>query len=220
MDPQKKKTALLAGATGLVGSHILRLLTADVSIAEVRVLVRRPLPDAGTGPRVRELIADFDHLDKHREWFQVDLVFSALGTTIGKAGSQAAFRKVDFNYPLEIARLARSAGAMQFLFVSALGADARSFVFYNKVKGELEEAIKDLGYPSVTIARPSLLLGERRERRFGEELSKKFAWLLPPAWAGVQAAQVATALVQASHEARPGVRILENREMRKIQGDS
>ena len=216
MESRRKKTALLAGASGLVGSQILRRLTLDDSIADIRVLVRRPLPGNDNGPRVHELIVDFDNLDKHREWFQVDLVFSALGTTIGKAGSQAAFRKVDFEYPLEIARLARASGATQFLFVSALAADPHSFFFYNRVKGEFEEAIKTLGFPSVTIARPSLLLGDRKEHRFGEELSKRFAWLLPPTWAGVQAAQVAAALVQAASEGRPGVRVLENREMRRI----
>ncbi len=218
MPPKEQKTALLAGATGLVGGHILRLLLKDDSIADVRVLVRRPLASTAKNPRVRELAADFDRLEEHPDWFKVDFVFSALGTTIGKAGSQPAFRKVDFDYPLAIAKLARAAGARQFLFVSALGADPRSFFFYNRVKGELEDAIRKIGYPSVTVARPSLLLGDRQERRFGEELSKRFAWLLPSPWAGIQAAQVAAALVQASREERPGVRVLENREMRKIAG--
>ncbi len=210
-----KKSALLAGATGLVGGHILRLLSVDESIAEVRVLARRPLAAADRTPRVRELLADFERLQEHPDWFQADLVFSALGTTIAKAGSQAAFRRVDFDYALTIAKLARAAGAQQLLFVSALGANPRSLFFYNRVKGELEDAVRTLGYQSVTIARPSMLLGERQERRPGEELAKRFSWLLPPVWAGVQAAQVARALVNASHENWRGVRILENREMRK-----
>jgi uncharacterized protein YbjT (DUF2867 family) len=220
MPMNEKKTTLLAGATGLVGGQILRLLALDESFAEIRVLVRRPLLSPVRNPLVRELVADFDRLEEHPDWFKVDFVFSALGTTIGKAGSQAAFRKVDFEYPLAIARLARAAGARQFLFVSALSADRRSFFFYNRVKGELEDVIRSLGYPSVTIARPSLLLGDRQERRFGEELSKRFAWLLPSPWAGVQAAQVAAALVQASREERPGVKILENREMRRMPPES
>ena len=163
---------------------------------------------------MRELITDFSDLQEHPEWFQVDLVFSALGTTIAKAGSQAAFRRVDLEYPLAIAKLARSQGARHFLFVSALGANSRSLFFYNRIKGELEEAIRSLGYPSVTIARPSLLLGPRRESRFGEQLAKRFAWLLPSPWAGVQASDVAKALVQAAQEGRLGVQLLENKRMR------
>ncbi len=217
---KENKTVLLAGATGLVGGHILRMLAQDESFTEIRVLVRRPLASTLKNPRVRELVADFDRLEEHQDWFKVEFVISTLGTTIGKAGSQAAFRKVDFEYPLAIARLARAAGARQFLFVSALGADPGSFFFYNRVKGELEDAIRALGYPSVTIARPSLLLGARQERRLGEELSKQFAWLLPSPWAGVQAAQVAAALVQASREERIGVTILENKEIRRIRLES
>ncbi len=214
MQGKDHQIALLAGATGLVGREILRLLASDDRIGEVRALVRRPLPNGQKSPRVRELVIDFEHLQDHPDWFRADIVFSALGTTIGKAGSQAAFRRVDFEYPLAIAKAARSGGARHFLFVSALGANSRSFFFYNRVKGELEEAILALGYQSVTIARPSLLLGERQEHRFGEKLAKRFSWLLPSPWAGVRASQVAEALVQAAHEEKPGVRILDNKLMR------
>lgn len=213
------KTALLAGATGLVGREILRLLAQDDQISEVRVLVRRPLPDKERSPRIRELITDFDRLHEHPEWFKVDFVFSALGTTIKKAGSQAAFRRVDFDYPLAIAKLALAAGARHFLFVSALGANARSFIFYNRVKGELEDAIRSLGFPSVTIARPSILLGERSEYRFGENLAKRFSWLLPSPWGGVHAAKVAAALVKSASEGKPGVQILTNERMRQSRED-
>lgn len=216
MEPLRKQVAMLAGATGLVGGELLRLLAHDPAIDEVRVLVRRPLPESMKGPKVRELQTDFSDLAVHPGWFQVDLVFSALGTTIAKARSRGAFRRVDFDYPLAIARLARAQGARHFLFVSALGAQSRSFVFYNRVKGELEDAIRSLDYPSVTIARPSLLLGDRKEHRFGEELAKKFSWLLPSPWAGVQSSQVAAGLVKAAHEGRPGVRVLDNRELRRI----
>jgi uncharacterized protein YbjT (DUF2867 family) len=209
-----QQVALLAGATGLVGREILRLLSDDEKIVEVRALVRRPLPEEDRQPRVRELVTGFDDLQDHPDWFKVDLVFSALGTTIAKARSPEAFRRVDFDYPLAIARAARAAGAGHFLFVSALGADPRSRFFYNRVKGELEEAVIALGFPSVTIARPSLLLGDRRERRFGEEFAKRFAWLAPPGYAPVRASQVAAALLSAAREAAPGVQILENRRLR------
>jgi uncharacterized protein YbjT (DUF2867 family) len=209
------KIVLLAGATGLVGREILHLLSRDPMIAEVRALVRRPLPEQDKGPQVKECIADFDQLQEHPDWFRTDLVFCALGTTIAKAGSQTAFRKVDFEYPLMIAKLARAQGARHFLFVSALGADPRSYFFYNRVKGELEEAVLALGYSSVTIARPSLLLGDRREHRFGEELAKRISWMFPLPWRGVQGSQVAAALVHAAHEEKPGVEILDNKSLRR-----
>jgi uncharacterized protein YbjT (DUF2867 family) len=209
-----KWTALLAGATGLVGRECLRLLAADEGVAEVRALVRRALPADSVGPRVRECRADFDRLHEHPQWFQVDKVFCALGTTIRQAGSQEAFRRVDYEYPLAIAKAARGCGASHFLLVSALGASSRSRVFYNRVKGELEEAVQALGYPSVTIVRPSLLLGDRGEWRFGEELAKRVGWLAPPRWRPVHASQVAKALVAAAHRNVPGVQILENAGLR------
>jgi uncharacterized protein YbjT (DUF2867 family) len=168
------------------------------------------------GPGVRELLTDFDHLQDQADRFKADLVFSALGTTIAKARTRAVFRRVDFEYPLAIAKAARAQGARHFLFVSALGANPRSLFFYNRVKGELEEAILALGYPSVTIARPSLLVGERQEPRAGEEFVKRFARLAPSAWAPVRASQVAAALVRAAFEDRPGVQILDNKLLRSF----
>jgi len=209
------KTALLAGATGLVGREILTLLSHDPRISDVRSLARRPLPGPDKGPRIVECIADFDRLQEHLDWFKADMVFCALGTTMATAGSEAAFRKVDFDYPLEIAKLARSQGAGHFLLVSAAGADPRSRFFYPRVKGELEAAVRALGYPSLTIARPSLLLGDRKEHRFGEEIAKRFSWILPPPWRGVQASVVASALVRAAHAERPGAEILDNVMMRR-----
>lgn len=216
MESKPKKTALLAGATGLVGRQILQLLANDEEIAEVRALVRRPLPAEDRRPRVRECIVNFDRLEEHPEWFNVDLVFSALGTTIGAAGSQAAFRRVDFEYAFSVAKLARAAGARQFLFVSAMGANAHSMLFYNRVKGELEEAVKQLGYPSIAIARPSLLLGKRSTPRLSEEVFKRFGWIAPKAFAPIEAAQVAAALVRASKENTPGVKILDNRKLHTV----
>lgn len=207
-------TALVAGATGLVGGELLRILASDPNVAEVRALVRRPLPGAAKGASIHECRVDFDKLDASSGVFAVDRVFCALGTTIRKAGSQEAFRRVDFEYPLAIARAARGRGARHLLLVSAVGADARSRVFYNRIKGELEEAILALGYPSVTIARPSLLLGDRSERRVAEEFAKRIGWLTPARWAPVHASQVALALVRAAHAGNPGVEILDNARLR------
>jgi uncharacterized protein YbjT (DUF2867 family) len=205
--------ALLAGATGLVGRELLRLLSAAPEVSEVRALVRRPLITRRDS-KVRECRVDFERLDAHPEWFRADAAFCALGTTIKVAGSQEAFRRVDFDYPLAVARAARAAGASHFLLVSALGASARSTVFYSKVKGELEDAIIALGFASVTIARPSMLAGDREEKRPLEELAKKLGWLVPPRWKPVEASSVAAALVDAMRRRAPGVEILENAALR------
>jgi uncharacterized protein YbjT (DUF2867 family) len=200
----------VAGGTGLVGRELLRLLSAQAGVAEIRALVRRPLI-LRHDSKVRECRADFDRLDARPEWFRgAGAAFCALGTTIKVAGSQEAFRRVDFEYPLALAKAALSGGVRHFLLVSALGASARSTVFYNRVKGELEEAVIGLGFASVTIARPSLLLGDREERRAGEVLGKKIGWLVPARWRPVEASSVAAALVQAAQRGAAGVEVLEN----------
>lgn len=201
---------LLAGATGLVGGEILRRLARDARVVQVRALVRRPLAPGDGGARVLECRTDFEHLEQHPEWFEVDTVLCALGTTIRVAGSQAAFRRVDHDYPLAIARAARARGADHFLLVSALGADAHSRVFYNRVKGELEDAVRALGYRCVTIARPSVLLGDRALRRSGEEVARRIGWLAPKRFRPVRASCVAAALVRAAFIPSVGVEILEN----------
>ena len=205
------RCVLLAGATGLVGGECLTLLAADPDVATVVALVRRP-PDPATvhHRKLRFEQVDFEQLGLHRRLLQVDQVICALGTTIRKAGSREAFRRVDFDYPLAIARLARQQGARHFLLVSAAGASSASRVFYSRVKGELEEAIATLGYPSFTIVRPSLLLGDRDEFRLGEEVGKRLGWLVPAAWKPVHARDVAGALVGAAREDRPGQRVIES----------
>jgi len=209
------RKVLLAGATGLVGGEILRGLADDDDVSEVRVLVRRPLDRALVAPKVRELVADFDTLDAHPEWFRVDQLMCALGTTIRQAGSEAAFRRVDVDYPLALARLAHAQGARHFLLVSVVGADARSRVFYNRVKGELEDAVRRVGYAALTIARPSFLLGPRKELRVGELVMKRLAYFFPAALKPVHARQVASALVRAAHDDKPGVLILDNVTLRR-----
>jgi uncharacterized protein YbjT (DUF2867 family) len=198
-----------------VGREVLRGLVADDDVAEVRALVRRPLDSASRAPRVRALVADFDALESHPEWFRVDQVVCALGTTLRRAGSQAAFRRVDFDYPVSLARLAHAQGARHFLLVSVVGADARSRVFYNRVKGELEDAVRAVGYTALTIARPSFLLGPRKELRIGELLMKRLAYFFPAAWKPVHVRQVASALVRAAREDPPGVRLLDNVALRR-----
>ena len=217
-EPHTQRTALVAGATGLVGRECLRLLANDDEITEVRALVRRPLPPESTGPRIRECRSDFERLSDHPDWFQVDWVFCALGTTIAKAGSRTAFRHVDYEYPLAIIRAALAQGASHVLLVSSMGANPRSPFFYYRVKGELEDAVHALGCPSLTIAHPGLLLGEHNgEWRAGEEFAKRVAWLMPERWRPVHASQVASALVRAAHGPVFGTLILENAVLRTYQ---
>jgi uncharacterized protein YbjT (DUF2867 family) len=207
------KSILVLGATGLVGSHCLRLLATDPAFDRVVVLTRRPLPPGSLVGTAESHVVDFDDLAAHAALFRVDQILCALGTTIRQAGSQDRFRVVDHQYPLEAARLGLAQGATHYLLVSALGANGRSRVFYNRVKGELESAVLALPYRSVTIARPSLLLGPRAEFRMGEQIAKRLAFLVPAKYKPVDAHAVAAALVRAAKADIPGRRIIESREI-------
>ncbi len=207
-------SALLAGATGLVGSRLLELLVRTGDYRRIDVLTRRALPSVPGGEEsVHQHLIDFADLDLHAGLFGEGHVFCTLGTTIRKAGSREAFRRVDHDYPLELAELAAASGARHFSLVSSLGASPRARAFYLRVKGELEVGIGTLDLGSVGIVRPSLLLGPRNERRPGEEIAKRLSFLLPRKYAGVDASLVAGAMLAMAREERPGVRILENREI-------
>jgi uncharacterized protein YbjT (DUF2867 family) len=206
--------ALVAGATGLVGRELVRQLAADGMWREVRALARRALPPELSIPPVVPVEVDYTRLESAPAWARADQVFCALGTTMKEAGSAAAFRRVDFDYPLALARAALSLGTRHFLLVSAVGASPRSRIFYNRVKGEIEQAITGLGFRSVTIARPSLLLGERSHPRAGEQFGKLVGVLAPQRWRPVPAARVARAMVLAAKRDMAGVVILENPELR------
>lgn len=208
------RAALLAGATGLVGTRVLERLAADRSRGAITVLARRPIP---VPERTELRVIDFDALDTLDAVPAVEAVFCCLGTTIGRAGSQQAFRRVDHDYVLALARRARAAGAAHFLLVSAVGADAGSRVFYNRVKGETERDLQAMGWPSLTILRPSLLDGDRAEFRAGERAAlavlRPLSALVPAAWRPVPADAVASAMVGAATTPTPGLRIIESAEL-------
>lgn len=205
--------AVVAGATGLVGQALVRQLAADGAWREVRALVRRPLPF--TAPNVVPIQVDYRNLDNTPWADGADHLFCALGTTIRQAGSAEAFREVDLTYPLAFANIGLRRGARRFLLVSALGADAESRIFYNRVKGELERAVSALGFRALTIAQPSLLVGPRAERRFGEQIGKVLGVLAPERWRPVLATSVASALVAAAKQDLPGIHLLDNRALRR-----
>ena len=214
------RIALLAGATGLTGGHLLELLLADVRYSRVHALVRKPALPAHA--RSQEHSFDFDHPAKLP---RADDVFCCLGTTIKMAGSQAAFRKVDFDYVVTLARLARDAGAKRFLLVSSLGADARSPIFYNRVKGEMEAALRDIGFDALHIFRPSLLLGDRRESRVVERLSIAASAIIAPFMLGparkyrpIRASTVAKAMWKTAWVSQRGMHIHLSDEIAK-RGD-
>ena len=213
-----KKSLLLLGASGLVGGECLRRLLVEPGYERIVVFTRREGVIA-PHPSLEIRMVDFDRPESYRAYTAVDQVICALGTTIAKAGSQEAFYRVDYTYPLEMARAARENGAEHFLLVSSSGADATSRIFYSRVKGEIEAAVQSLGYPAVSIFRPSLLLGERQEFRWKEELFKPLASLfnplIPARYRPIHAGTVAAAILAAAQKAPSGVRIYESDE---IQG--
>ena len=212
------KVALVAGATGLIGNEVLKLLLDDPEYHEVKILTRRPVDISHR--KLKTVLADVDSLKKVAGELKADTIFCCLGTTMKKAGSKEAFRKIDFTYPLEIASIAHQSGAKQFLLVSALGADPSSSIFYNKVKGEIEEAIAKLGFTSYHIFRPSLLLGDRSESRPGEDAAKVvykyLGFLIPQKYKGIEASRVARAMVHYAREERDGKHIHESIELQSF----
>jgi len=163
------KTALLSGATGLIGSALLPMLLASDRYARVVVVGRRAV--ALNHPKLSQVITDLGRLDAVAAELRADDVYCCLGTTIKQAGSQAAFYQVDFKYVVALARLSAAGGAAQFLVVSSLGADAGSGIYYSRVKGEMEQAVRALSFRALHIFRPSLLLGERAQPRLGERVA-------------------------------------------------
>lgn len=199
-----KKTILLAGATGLTGSACLPLLLADERVGKVITLARRPLPEHG---KLEQWVdGDLLHALRPRP---VDAVICCLGTTIKKAGNQAAFVAVDKDLPLGLARWAREQGVPTFTIISAIGADARSRVFYSRVKGEVEQELESMGFAHLALFQPSVLTGPRGEKRLGERMAAAILKLLGPLmvgpmrkWRVMPHAALAQALVD--HAINPG----------------
>ena len=203
---------MLVGASGLVGQQVLRQALANPAVSRLIAPTRTPLA-AVNG--LENPVVDFERLPADAPWWNVDAVVCTLGTTMAQAGSKAAFRRVDHDYPLAVARLARAAGATAFVLNSALGAAVDSRVFYNRIKGEVEAAITDLGYPSLTLVRPSLLDGgprpdSRRGERAGLWFARIFGPLIPARYRAVATDAAARTLLAAALGQAPGVHVIES----------
>lgn len=220
-NPRKRsaavRTAVVAGASGLVGRELVGRLLRRTEYKSVVALTRRPLK---LDPRLREVRASFDRLDRALGPVIVDDArvdaFCCLGTTIRVAGSGAAFRRVDHDYVLSFARWAIRRSAARLVVISALGADARSRVFYNRVKGEVEDELREIAGASLVIVRPSLLDGRRDEMRWGELLALGFSRplrrLLPVAIRPIAVADVAQTMIDAALADQPAT-IIESAAM-------
>lgn len=218
--------ALLLGATGLIGGHLLQQLLANDVYDSVRLVGRRH-PES-EDPRVEVVTCQLDSLDNCAPGtFRVDVVFCCLGTTLGKAGSREAFHKVDHDYCVAAARQAKAAGVPHFVMVSAVNASAKGLSYYARVKGETERDVMALGLPRVTFMQPSLLEGERDEMRFAEEMGIKAMGLVKPLlgwtradWLPVPAEHVATAMWMAANTEGPACQRLRYRDIERLVDDS
>ena len=205
---------LLAGATGLVGGHVLRLALADPRVKAVAAPVRRELQ---AHPKLLAPIVDFENLPEVAPWWRADAAICALGTTIAKAGSQEAFRRVDHGHALAVARAARAHGTPAFVLNSAASASASSRIFYSRVKGELERDVELLRFESLTIVRPGLIGGERSESRPGESVAKvvlgTLAPILPRSLRINPPETIAKAMLDAAVAGRPGRHVIGAAEL-------
>ena len=215
------KTALIVGASGLVGKQCLYRLLEEKEYLKVIALVRKEMNVKHH--KLEQVIVNFDEMNKYSDYMKADDVYCCLGTTIGVAKTQENFRKVDYDYPLKVAEFALRNGAVQYLLISALGASKTSTIFYSRVKGELEESIAKIGYSSFHIFRPSMLLGDRKEFRLGELIGKGvmkaigFLLIGPLAkYKAIEGIIVAKAMVKTALKNETGIHFHESDEIRKI----
>ncbi|AYB30121.1 NAD-dependent epimerase/dehydratase family protein [Chryseolinea soli] len=211
------KTALIAGSTGLIGSQLLSLLLKNPEYVKVIALTR---VDLAPHPKLTQIKVEFGSLGENSSALKADDVYCCLGTTMAKAGSKENFYQVDFYYPFLLAKTSRSVGAKKFMLVSALGANKSSSIYYNQVKGEIEEAISSVAFDAVHIFRPSLLLGPRTEKRSAEDAAKFFykalGFLIPKKYKAIQSAKVARAMQHFAAEDKKGIFIHESADLQRF----
>jgi len=213
-------TATLVGATGLIGSYLLEELLNDPYFETVRILIRRPLDI--THPKLEKKIVDFNDSDSLLiALSNSDVVFCAIGSTMKKVkGDKEAYRKIDFDIPVKLARFCKMTGCEKFILVSSAGANSKSRNFYQRLKEETEEAVKSVGLKTVHIMRPSLLLGERKEFRLGENIGKavmtSLSFLMPEKYKAIQGKDVAKVMIALGKKNDEGIFVHENLEIRDL----
>ncbi|NOR88469.1 MAG: NAD(P)H-binding protein [Bacteroidales bacterium] len=213
----RNKTAALIGATGLIGSQLLDLLQDDSAFTEIKILVRRPIKI--DNPKVRVSIIDFsDEVSFKSEISGSSIVFCAVGTTNKKIkGDKNEYRKIDYDIPVTAAKLSLGTGCEHFVLVSSYGANSKSNNFYTSLKGEVEDTLSGLNIPSLSIFRPSLLLGKRQEFRLGESIAtllmKPLSFLLPTKMRPIKAYDVAKSMIEASKTEAKGTKIYHYKEI-------
>jgi uncharacterized protein YbjT (DUF2867 family) len=218
---RKLKTAVIFGSSGLTGFEVLKQLCDHPNYGKIICYNRKPLQYKHE--KFEEIVVDFDKLSGSIKKLEADEVYCCLGTTIKKAGSQQAFRKVDLDYPVEIGKLAEQNKIRHYLVVSSIGANHRSGNFYLKTKGAMEEAISKYDIPQITFARPSMLLGDRKEYRFGEEMGKILLKVISPfmigklkKYRGIQAETVANAMIIIANSSPVNRKFFESHELEEI----
>lgn len=216
-----KKTALVIGASGLVGTEIVEQLTADPAFEKVKVFVRKKI--AAEHPKLEQIIIDFNAPEKHSEAIRGDVVFCAMGTTIKAAGSQEAFTKVDYTYVYNFAHLAKQNGIPRFVLVSSIGVTESGGNFYLTVKRDIENTLRRLKFDSLIIVRPSMLLGERKEFRLGERIAKVLMKGLGFLFLGklkkykaIEASVVAKAMISLAKTDLEDVAVFESDRLQKL----
>lgn len=211
------KTALIAGSTGLIGRQLLQLLIESPLYERVIAITRH---DLSTHSKLVQIKMEFGQITENVSAIKADDVFCCLGTTMAKAGSKEKFRQVDFYYPYLLAKTTLAAGAKQYLIISALGANKSSSIFYNEVKGEVEEAVSAVGFDSVHILRPSLLIGNRLEKRSGEDAAnvfyRIFGFLIPQKYKAISSLKVARAMLHFASQNKKGIFIHESGELQQF----
>ncbi len=215
-----KKKAILLGASGLIGGDLLDKLLNSEEYLQVLVVVRKALNNQH--PKLKQLIVDFDQLQKYANEIVGDVVFCCLGTTKNKTPDKTQYRKIDCQYPVDVAWMAYTNGATAYHFVSSMGADPESRIFYSSVKGEAESALKTIPFKSLHLYRPSLLVGNRKEKRTGEELMIKIMHLINPLLIGplkkyrsIKTETVATAMYNQSLAELHGIFVYLSDEINK-----
>lgn len=216
-----KKRAVIFGASGLVGRELLKILTDDAEISEIIIVLRKQTDEQL--PKVKQIsLADFSGLDDYRDSLHADMFFCCIGTTIKKAGSEEEFRRVDFQIPVTIARMAEALSVPHLVIISSVGADEKSSNFYLRTKGQMERSVADVFHGNLKFVRPSLLIGDRKEFRFGEKTAvvfmKVFGWIFVgplKRYKGINAADVAFCMKKIASD-NSGKKIYESDELHKL----